>query len=126
MVTLSRLGRKRRLVLMLEWLTLCPTCAVLPVSSHRRDIEKPYPSTRLPDRASAHCQRFDHLRFRKPATYKERMKRRQAACPGAIVPRMTEGYSRRTPIALIGPRWRAKGCWKSASGRPLGRAGDSG
>src|SRR5262249_15231110 len=41
MVTLSRLGRKRRLVLMLEWLTLCPTCAPLPVSSHRHDIEKP-------------------------------------------------------------------------------------
>ena len=38
-VTLSRLGRKRRLVLMLEWLTLWPTCAVLPVKSHRRDIE---------------------------------------------------------------------------------------
>src|SRR5262249_8320223 len=31
-------GRKRRLVLMLEWLTLCPTCAVLPVKSHRRDM----------------------------------------------------------------------------------------
>src|SRR5262245_53864724 len=37
-VTLSRLGRNRRLVLMLEWLTLCPTCAVLPVKSHRHDI----------------------------------------------------------------------------------------
>src|SRR4030081_2974935 len=38
MVTFSRLGRKRRLVLMLEWLTLCPTCAPLPLSSHRHDI----------------------------------------------------------------------------------------
>jgi hypothetical protein len=24
--------------LMLEWLTLCPTCAPLPLSSHRHDI----------------------------------------------------------------------------------------
>src|SRR5215510_12314599 len=37
-VTWRRLGRNRRLVLRLEWLTLCPTCAVLPVSSHRRDM----------------------------------------------------------------------------------------
>src|SRR5215510_3544161 len=37
-VTLSRLGRNRRLVLRFEWLTLCPTCAALPVSSHRRDM----------------------------------------------------------------------------------------
>jgi hypothetical protein len=26
------------LVLMFEWLTLCPTCAVFPVRSHRRDM----------------------------------------------------------------------------------------
>src|SRR5262245_2617312 len=39
-VTLSRLGRNRRLVLRFEWLTLCPTCAPLPVSSHRRDMAK--------------------------------------------------------------------------------------
>src|SRR5215470_17396718 len=37
-VTLSRFGKKRRLVLMLEWLTLCPTCADLPLSSHRHVI----------------------------------------------------------------------------------------
>src|ERR1700724_4208782 len=37
-VTLHRFGRKRRLVLRLEWLTLWPVCAVLPVNSQRRDI----------------------------------------------------------------------------------------
>src|ERR1700694_3114628 len=37
-VTLHRFGRKRRLVLRLEWLTLWPVCAVLPVKSQRRDI----------------------------------------------------------------------------------------
>src|SRR5215813_605114 len=41
-VTLSRLGRNRRLVLRFEWLTLCPTCAALPVSSHRRDMAKSF------------------------------------------------------------------------------------
>ena len=37
-VTLSRFGRKRRLVLMFEWLTLWPTCGPLPVKSQRRDM----------------------------------------------------------------------------------------
>src|SRR3954468_15187466 len=37
-VTLSRFGRKRRLVLMFEWLTLWPTWGPLPVKSQRRDI----------------------------------------------------------------------------------------
>src|SRR4051794_24767861 len=37
-VTLRRFGRKRRLVLMFEWLTLWPTCGPLPVRSHRRDM----------------------------------------------------------------------------------------
>src|ERR1700761_6051263 len=37
-VTLHRFGRKRRLVLMLEWLTLWPTRGPLAVSSQRRDI----------------------------------------------------------------------------------------
>src|SRR5690606_12858679 len=31
-------GRKRRLVLMFEWLTLWPTIGPIPVSSQRRDI----------------------------------------------------------------------------------------
>src|SRR6195952_4092116 len=37
-VTLHRFGRNRRLVLILEWLTVCPTCGPLAVSSQRRDI----------------------------------------------------------------------------------------
>src|SRR3954454_3172245 len=39
-VTLTRFGRKRRLVLMFEWLTLWPTWGPLAVSSQRRDICK--------------------------------------------------------------------------------------
>src|ERR1700754_2452547 len=39
-VTLHRFGRKRRLVLMLEWLTLWPTSGPLAVSSQRRDMSK--------------------------------------------------------------------------------------
>src|SRR5260370_36643132 len=38
MVTLIRFGKKRRLVLMFEWLTLWPTWADLPVNSQRRDM----------------------------------------------------------------------------------------
>jgi len=37
-VTLSRLGRKRRLVLRFEWLTRWPICRVLPVSSQRQGL----------------------------------------------------------------------------------------
>src|SRR5689334_25093745 len=37
-VTLHRFGRKRRLVLIFEWLTLWPTCGPLAVNSQRRDI----------------------------------------------------------------------------------------
>src|ERR1700734_1049009 len=49
-VTLHRFGRNRRLVLILEWLTLWPTCGPLAVSSQRRDIlRNPLPS-RLPSR----------------------------------------------------------------------------
>src|SRR4051794_40813534 len=44
-VTLHRFGRNRRLVLILEWLTLWPTWGPLAVSSQRRDIFKnPLPS----------------------------------------------------------------------------------
>src|ERR1043166_2398376 len=41
MVTLSRFGRNRRLVLMFEWLTLWPTRTPFPVRSQRRDIALP-------------------------------------------------------------------------------------
>src|SRR6201996_1374034 len=49
-VTLHRFGRKRRLVLILEWLTLWPTWGPLAVSSQRRDIvqnplSSPHPSS---------------------------------------------------------------------------------
>src|SRR4051812_31567150 len=37
-VTLQRLGRNLRLVLMLEWLTLWPVWGALAVSSQRRDM----------------------------------------------------------------------------------------
>src|SRR5207237_2243737 len=37
-VTFRRLGRNRRLVLRLEWLTLWPTSGPLPVNAQRRDI----------------------------------------------------------------------------------------
>src|SRR6202043_1242547 len=47
-VTLHRFGRNRRLVLILEWLTLWPTCGPLAVSSQRRDIlRNPLPSPGL-------------------------------------------------------------------------------
>src|SRR5438874_11496695 len=48
-VTLHRFGRKRRLVLILEWLTLWPTCGALAVSSQRRDIAR-NPLVPAPDR----------------------------------------------------------------------------
>src|SRR4029450_11025769 len=45
-VTLTRFGRKRRFVLMFEWLTLWPTWGPLAVSSQRRDIlQNPLKST---------------------------------------------------------------------------------
>src|SRR4051794_19587909 len=37
-VTFCRLGRNVRLVLLLAWETLCPTCRPLPVSSQTRDM----------------------------------------------------------------------------------------
>src|SRR5512145_2756217 len=47
-VTLHRLGRNRRLVLRLAWLTLLPESTALPVSSQRRAIVvRPYLSTCL-------------------------------------------------------------------------------
>src|SRR5882757_8522642 len=44
MVTFTRLGRNRRLVLRFEWLTLFPTCTPLPVSLHRRDMANTFQS----------------------------------------------------------------------------------
>src|SRR5580692_3531727 len=57
-VTLHRFGRNRRLVLILEWLTLWPTSGPLAVSSQRRDIARnPLPS-RLPSRIRGRRQGF--------------------------------------------------------------------
>src|SRR5436190_8973480 len=77
MVTLSRLGRNRRLVLRLEWLTLCPTSALLPVNSHRRDMAKPF--VRWLARAAS-PKEFD--RSREGRTYSGEVPWRQAERPG--------------------------------------------
>src|SRR3989338_6556874 len=42
----DRAGRKRRLVLMFEWLTLCPTIGPTPVSSQRRDMKATFAKER--------------------------------------------------------------------------------
>src|SRR5262249_21688919 len=68
-VTLSRLGRNRRLVLRLEWLTRCPIWRVLPVSSHRHAMVKvlqagpikPIPLSRSDDAQGAERHRSWHL-----------------------------------------------------------------
>ncbi len=44
-VTLSRLGKKRRLVLRFEWLTRCPIWRVLPVSSQRQAMAHQFLAT---------------------------------------------------------------------------------
>src|SRR5258707_4015 len=75
MVTLTRLGRKRRLVFMFEWLTVCPTCAPFPVNSQRRDMLKTSRFRRLRPRA----RRMKHRGLIGPRTYREPGERRQAA-----------------------------------------------
>src|SRR5207248_11444604 len=54
--TYCKLGRKRRFVLILEWLTLCPTWTPLPVITHFRAIPHlnrlPRHQTRARDRYS--------------------------------------------------------------------------
>src|SRR5260370_30079933 len=102
MVTLSRLGRKRRLVLMLEWLTLCPTCAVLPLSSHRHDIgedlsfvgRRPTRSREI-DLVSTASRSFSPWPagpFGRPRTYSDEAPLRQAG-----LPRGTERHREATP-----------------------------
>src|ERR1700731_806040 len=62
-VTLHRFGRNRRLVLMLEWLTLWPTSGPLAVSSQRRDMAKNPLSS--PDKAQAARQGVqNHVHFK--------------------------------------------------------------
>src|SRR5258708_23139284 len=62
-VTLTRFGRKRRLVLMLEWLTLWPTWGPLAVSSQRRDMSKSsiFPPTMCGRHSGRHGGRFSVL-----------------------------------------------------------------
>src|SRR3569833_380074 len=64
-VTLHRFGRKRRLVLMLEWLTLWPTWGPLAVSSQRRDIVQIlfHPRTRRPSKGRRGGPKFVQLSF---------------------------------------------------------------
>src|SRR5262249_56993010 len=66
----SRLGRNRRLVLRLEWLTRCPIWRVLPVSSHRHAMVKvlqaslikpPVPINQSDDAQGAERHRSWHL-----------------------------------------------------------------
>src|SRR5450759_4080281 len=77
-VTLHRFGRNRRLVLILEWLTLWPTCGPLSVSSQRRDISeilfRPRPPTALVGRGAG--VRI-HVHFQEPRTYRGRHAGRQ-------------------------------------------------
>src|ERR1700684_1501309 len=67
-VTLHRFGRNRRLVLILEWLTLWPTIGPLAVSSQRRDIAKIlcHPASVAPVSAAAGVQNHVHFRTRGP------------------------------------------------------------
>src|SRR3954466_14211548 len=64
-VTLHRFGRKRRLVLMFEWLTLWPTWGPLAVSSQRRDIVQIlfHPRTRRPSKGRRGGPKFVQLSF---------------------------------------------------------------
>src|SRR5258707_3326069 len=64
LVTLTRLGRKRRLVFMFEWLTVCPTCAPFPANSERPDMLE-----NLAFRARA--RRMKHPGLIGPRTYRE-------------------------------------------------------
>src|SRR4051794_21699182 len=77
-VTLQRLGRNLRLVLMLEWLTLWPTWGPLAVSSQRRDIfQNPLPSPRSKQRDSRRAGVQIRVHFQEPRTYRGRRVERQ-------------------------------------------------
>src|SRR5438132_13597532 len=49
-----RFGRNRRFVLILEWLTLCPTWTPLPVTTHLRAIPHLEPAVRSKHQRAAH------------------------------------------------------------------------
>ena len=75
-VTLNRFGRKRRLVLMFEWLTLWPTRGPLPVRSQRRDMAL---NPCVPGGAAVRSRASKPGVGRKSRTYNDRGRRRQAA-----------------------------------------------
>src|SRR6266481_6011045 len=75
-VTLHRFGRNRRLVLILEWLTLWPTSGPLAVSSQRRDIAK---SSFVPGLESFGGS--NSRPFQEPRTYRGRAASRQGSHP---------------------------------------------
>src|SRR6266849_3973183 len=75
-VTLHRFGRNRRLVLILEWLTLWPTSGPLAVSSQRRDIAK---SSFVPGLESLGGS--NSRPFQEPRTYRGRAASRQGRRP---------------------------------------------
>src|SRR5882757_10728096 len=70
-VTLHRFGRNRRLVLILEWLTLWPTWGPLAVSSQRRDMAKIlcHPRTGPKDLRAGHGGSKSRP-FQEPRTYR--------------------------------------------------------
>ena len=70
-VTFCKFGRNRRLVLMLEWLTLWPTRAFLPVRSQRQDMAHPSKITGASAPVTV-------IVMEDGRTYRERGKERQA------------------------------------------------
>src|SRR6202035_1238870 len=79
-VTLHRFGRKRRLVLMLEWLTRWPTWGPLAVSSQRRDISKIlcHPRANLSPRGSKSCPSRERRTYRGWAPLRQGFEARNA------------------------------------------------
>src|ERR1700737_906653 len=90
-VTLHRFGRNRRLVLILEWLTLWPTCGPLAVSSQRRDIStNPLPSPGF----SSHLRERDRGSKSRPS-WERRTYRGSAAGRQGFAMRAVSGESRK-------------------------------
>src|SRR5882757_3767415 len=78
-VTLNRFGRNRRLVLILEWLTLWPTWGPFAVSSQRRDMAKILCHPRTGPQAGHGGSKSRP--FQEPRTYRAAARRRQDIRP---------------------------------------------